>query len=223
MYRTENNNGNALLVIDVDSYSMHVINKAYRYARNIEGKLYVLFLKSPKDGREDEMLFIRDELYKLMSRYKIEDFGTETLHDLDVYIKTLKEKYIQPYNVTAIIRVNHRESWIGDLIRGSLSNFLASYFPHGDALLIGDEHIHPFDKGDFAAGKRMYVSKSDGHTLRHMNNGHGDISGLYFKEKATDFEHGIFMKELSEGETQYKIYKVVDGRVELSQTAKSPA
>lgn len=223
MYRTENNNGNVLLVIDVDSYSMHVINKSYRYAESLNGKLYVLFLKSPTDKREDEMWFIRDELNKLISRYKIEDFGTETLHDLNVYINTLQEKYIKPYNVSAIIRVNHRESWISDIFRGPLSNFLASYFSHVDALLIGDEHIHPFDKGDYAAGKRMYVSKNDGNLLRHMNNGQGDISGLYFKEKATDFDHGIFMKELSEGETQYQIYKVVDGRVELGPAVKSPA
>lgn len=223
MYKTDNNNGNALLIIDVDSYSMYVINKAYRYAESMKGKLYVLFLKSHSDKREDEMWFINDELGKLISRYKIEDFGTETLHDLDVYINTLKEKYIKPYNISAIVRVNHQESWISDLFRGSLSNFLATYFSHGDALLIGDDQLHPFDKEDFAAGKRMYVSENDGNILRHMNNGQGDMSGLYFKQKATDFEHGIFMKELSEGETQYKIYKVVDGKVELGPAVKSTA
>ncbi|QQK77105.1 hypothetical protein HUG15_16995 [Salicibibacter cibarius] len=210
--------------MDVDAFSLHTFKKVYHYVMRLNVKVNILFLKAATDERKDETLFMNDELTKLVFQEKVAnvwtetvyDFGVDTFYDSEVYINNLKKEYITPHHITHLIMVNFKETWLGDLFKGSLSETLATSFLGIDSAVIGSGQAHPFNKEEFAAGKWAWISKSEENKVMHMSRKSGDMSGLYFKKKATDFDHGIFMKGLSAGETQYKLYKVTDGEVKAN-------
>ncbi len=208
-------NDHLLLIIDIDSYSPYTLEKAYHYATGLKAEWSILFLDFSTDKRDDELQFIHHEINAFIPAYGIANFWTESVDELDISFSKLKEKYIEPANVTAIVMVNYKETWLAELFRGSISNILATYFSDIDSLLIGPEHVQPFSKDDFAAGKRAWISKDEDNQVVYVKKNAKDIPGLYFKRIATDFENGLFMEELSEGETRHQMYKVTGGKVNM--------
>lgn len=115
-------------------------------------------------------------------------------------------------NISLIVMANYKSPWYEELYMGSISNIMAYDFLEQDLLLINSKAAQ-FEKKEYHNGKLAWLVKADHDIIVSFKPTILGIKGIYFKEKATDFEHGIFLEEIKERRKEHVLYKISDNKV----------
>ncbi|MEK5105772.1 hypothetical protein MHI57_03305 [Cytobacillus sp. FSL K6-0129] len=198
-------NEKVLVVLDMDSYSPTTIQRGYKLAKTFQGTLHVLFLK--KDSNSTELNFVLAESKKLSLYFQADSYEIKLYRNEEDYYKIfidIKDKL----NITQLVITHTGENRLEEIVHGSFINFLIKNQPDLEIHIVPQNLAFPYKDWDYHIGRKAYINIENNElSFDYSKN---NIDGIYFKDKSTDFETGLF---LSVKENEISVFKISNRKV----------
>ncbi|WP_052131419.1 hypothetical protein [Planococcus sp. CAU13] len=201
---------NILILLESDSYSPSTIQRGAMLAKAFKCPFHVYFAISSDEeiNNADEVDFVLAESKKMSIYFGADSFSLcpyNSEKGFQEAFETVKDKL----QITQLVLTGTTESRWQEIFHGSTVNYLLKKFPEIELHIISQSLAFSYEDWNYERGKKASLKETDGgYSLTYyVDKG---VKGLFFKEKATDFETGIF---LSANENELKVFDVYDGNV----------
>lgn len=200
---------NILVLVDLESDGELSILRGEKISKAYNGSLYVSFFITDEDrlNNKDEIEFYTAMLKKISSFYGVKELILKEISNETDYFKVL-ESIKKELNITHLVMAHEAEDRLSEIIHGSLINFLLKYHPELELHLIPPKYAFPDFVNDYENGVRAFIN-NDPDNPKFSRSKKYAMSGIYFRESATDFETGIFVAN-SDNDADILIFKIVD-------------
>ncbi|WP_152602406.1 hypothetical protein [Planococcus sp. CAU13] len=199
-----------LIFLDADSYSPSTIQRGAKLADAFGCPFHVSYGISSleQEDNADEVNFMLTESKKMSIYFGAESFSMCT-YDSNRGFEAAFEEVKTKLQITQLVLTGTIESRWQEIFHGSTVNYFLKKYPDMELHIVSQRLAFPYEEWNYERGKKSSLQKTqDGYSLTyHAKEG---IEGLFFKEKTTDFETGIF---LSATENEIKVFDIYDGNV----------
>ncbi|EOM76722.1 universal stress protein UspA [Rhodococcus rhodnii] len=186
-----------LVCVNYGHTGLRLIGRGTELARESNAALHVLVFDSlHEEYSNDRRLDI--EQFEAVARGAGAGFAhvRGRGHDITTTIRRAAEDF----GATQIVIGQRVESVWTTLLGGSIVDALLEEIPTADLHVVPAQRVEEHDEWEYEAGARAYLCRGPGedYVLSYDDGGPASadsrpISGIFFKDLQTDFDHGIFV------------------------------
>lgn len=193
---------NVLVLIEFRNNYSNLIRCAYKIAEAYQSNFYVVFFEFGGITHEyiDELEFMFKGINLMCTRYSAAASLFRSYKDNKQFYDHFNN-LVKELTITNVIMAGEVETRMNEILHGSTLNWLLKEFPDVDFHYISALKKEPWD---YDIGIRAYLDKTnDELTFKYDK---FRLEGIFFKEKATDFNSGIFKYYENYEEKEYIIF-----------------
>lgn len=209
-----NNTEKMLIVLDLESYSKETIERGVKISKGFELDIKIVFL-IPEDTNiinRAELEFALAETRKVCNNNDIKEFDKISFADERDFLKQI-QKIKNEYNIKHIVFAHVVEERFFEIFHGSFINYILKRNPDLELHLVAPSRVFHEILKDYQDGQITYINNAENDPeFSYTSTDSNALRGIFFQEKATQFDTGIFVDFISD-ESKMNAYKIVDGSV----------
>ena len=197
-----------LILIDFDTYSIDLIKKGVKLAKQMNSKYSVLLIanKGNKLELDLDFYYVLSECKKACNTYEVEDLFVRFFQTDNDFVHELT-KICMILDISQIVLAKDVMSRWEEIIHGSKSNFLLRTVPSVDLHFVTVEKTE-LENTEYDTAVHGYLFKTSHKEYAltfSEGNKQSSIEGIFFKQLATDFNTGIFVSLDDQDLTHYEV------------------